>query len=205
MPDSTTVQIQGYLDRFLDGDAAAKAALVRVAEDRLLVLTRRLLRDYPRGREHDDTEGIFQEAYIRLHSALDELKPATVRQFLGLATVTIRRTLLDIVRKLRGRGAEKRNRALSLDEGGSGDAGPFEPAAPEGPDRFGVTEDLNGAIDELPAEIKEVLELHIYQGLTLVEIAQLIGAHKDTVKRRWAKARVLLAEKLGVFDPNENT
>jgi RNA polymerase sigma-70 factor (ECF subfamily) len=200
--ESTTVQIQGLLDRFLGGDATAKAALVRVAEERLLVLTRRLLREYPGGREHDDTEGIFQEAYLRFHSALDEVRPATVRQFLGLAAVAIRRTLLDLVRKFRGRGAERRNRPVSLDRGTTPDAGGYDPPAPEGPDRFTLTEDLFAAVDELPEELREVVQLHHFHGLAQAEIAALLGVHEDTIKRRWSKARIRLADKLAAFDPN---
>src|SRR4051812_9476461 len=114
MTVSTTVQIQGLLDRFIGGDEEAKAELIRVAEGRLHVLTRQLLKGFPGGRGHDDTTGIFNEAYTRLHSSLDELKPATVRQFFGLAALEIRRTLLDIVRKLRGRGATPNPRGTSL-------------------------------------------------------------------------------------------
>lgn len=196
---STTVQIQALLDRFLGGDEAARAALVGVAEERLLVLTRRMLRDYPRGREHDDTEGIFHEAYLRFHTALDEAKPGTTRQFLGLAALAVRRTLLDLVRKFRGRGADKRTRPVSLD---GDDVGRWEPAAVEGPDRFVLSEGLFSAIDELPDELKEVVMLHHFQGLSQGEIAGLLGLHEDSVKRRWAKARLLLADTLAAFGPD---
>ena len=201
MSDSTTVQIQGLLDRFLGGDATAKAALVRVAEDRLLILTRKVLQDFPRGREHDDTEGIFQESYLRLHSALDEVKPTTVRQFLGLAALAIRRTLLDLVRKLRGRGAEKRTRPVSLNREDA-DGGAWDPPEPSAPNRFDLTEDLFAAVDGLSDDLKEVVMLHHFQGLAQAEIAGLIGIHEDSVKRRWAKARVILADKLAAFDLN---
>ena len=194
MDGSTTVQIQDLLDRFLKGDAAAKAALVRVAEDRLLILTRRMLRDYPRGREYDDTQGIFNEAYLRLHTALDEAKPGTAREFFGLAALAIRRTLLDLVRKFRGRGSVKRNRPGILD----GDVGVTGPE----PDRFALSEDLFSAIDELPDDLKEVVMLHHFQGLSQGEIADLLGLHEDSVKRRWAKAKIVLAGKLAAFCPD---
>ena len=199
MSESTTVQIQVLLDRHLCGYATAKAALIRVAEERLQILTRKMLRDFPRGREHDDTAGIFNESYLRLHTALDAEKPTTVRQFLGLAALAIRRTLLDLVRKLRGRGVDKRNRPLSFEGDGSNR---IDPAAPEGPNPFDLAEDLLAAVDKLPDDLKEVVMLHHFQGLAQAEIAGLIGIHADTVKRRWAKARVILADKLAAFDPN---
>ena len=113
MCDSTTVQIEVLLQKFRTGDSAAKSALINVAKERLLNLTSQLLGGFPRGREHDDTTGIFNESYLRLHEALDDLKPETVRTFLGLAALEIRRTLLDVVRKLSGRGKEKRGRSES--------------------------------------------------------------------------------------------
>ena len=61
MSDSTTAQIQNLLERFVGGDPTAKVAPVGVAENRLVELTW-LFRGFPRGREHDDTMGIFQEA-----------------------------------------------------------------------------------------------------------------------------------------------
>ena len=191
MDGSTTVQIQVLLDRFHGGDAAAKAELVRISEDRLLQLTHWMLHDYPRGREHDDTKGIFNESYLRFHTALDEAKPATARQFLGLAALAIRRTLLDLVRKYRGRGEKPWYPPGNLDgiEGGQ-----FVE-----PDRFALSEDIFSAIDELPDDLREVVMLHHFQGLLHAEIAGLLGLHEDSVKRRWAKARLSLSRKLVAY------
>src|SRR5476649_986448 len=80
MSDSTTVQLEALLEKFRTGDPAAKNGLINVAKERLLKLTSQLLGGFPRGREHDDTTGIFNESYLRLHTALDEVKPTTVRQ-----------------------------------------------------------------------------------------------------------------------------
>lgn len=203
MTESTTVQIQGLLDRFIGGDDKAKAELIKVAESRLLVLTRQLLRGFSRGRDHDDTTGIFNEAYLRLHSSLDELKPTTVRQFFGLAALEIRRTLLDVVRKITTRSKEgKRPRPTSIDAGGA-DGGRIDvPIEDEVQKRFDLTEALFAAIDTLPKELQEVVMLLHFQGMTQAEVAGLFGVHEDTVKRWWASARRQLADTLSAFNPN---
>ena len=202
MTESTTVQIQGLLDRFIGGDDKAKAELIKVAESRLLVLTRQLLRGFSRGRDHDDTTGIFNEAYLRLHSSLDELKPTTVRQFFGLAALEIRRTLLDVVRKITTRSNVKRTRPTSLDAAGP-DGGRIDvPIEDEVQKRFDLTEALFTAIDMLPKELQEVVMLLHFQGMTQAEVAGLFGVHEDTVKRWWASARRQLADSLSAFDPN---
>jgi len=204
MSDSTTVQIDALLLKFHAGDAAAKGALIDVAKERLMVLTSKLLGGFPRGREHDDTTGIFNESYLRLHSALEEVKPKSVRQFLGLAALEIRRTLLDVVRKLSGRGKEKRGRKASLDANDAEGEGRIDvPISDPARKRFEMAEDLFAAMDRLPEELREVVMLHHFQGLMQSEVAALLGVHEDTVKRKWATAQVKLAKHLAAYDPAE--
>jgi RNA polymerase sigma factor (sigma-70 family) len=200
MSESTTVQIQGLLDRFVGGDEKAKANLIKVAEGRLLVLTRQLLRGFPDGRGHDDTTGIFNEAYLRLHSSLDEVKPTTVRQFFGLAALEIRRTLLDLVRKFRGRGKNPNPKPRPLDPPGTGGQRIDPPVRDAFQERIDLTEALFNAIDKLPDKLQEVTMLHHFQGLRQAEVAGLLGVHEDTVKRWWNEALVELADLLPGYD-----
>lgn len=202
MTESTTIQIQGWLDRFIAGDEKAKAELIRVAKSRLIVLTRQLLRGFPDVRDHDDTTGIFNEAYLRLHTSIDEVKPTTVRQFFGLAALEIRRTLLDLIRNIRGRGKGPKPTKVSIDAAGPEGQRIDPPAKDDLGTRLELTEALFAAIDKLPADLQEVVMLLHFQGLTQAEVGGLIGKHEDTVKKMWAKARRLLAGQLSAFDPN---
>ena len=47
-------------------------------------------------------------------------------------------------------------------------------------------------MDLLPAQEREVFELHWYQGLTHGDAAEVLGVSVDTIKRRWQSARLLL-------------
>lgn len=214
--ESTTVFLQAALDKFLAGDPKAKAELVNRAEKRLMILARKLLRGFGPG--PDETAAIVSEAYLKLHTALDAVRPNTVRQFFGLASLQMRRVLLDLVRAAK-RGGKK----VSIDD----PEGKIDvPVGENRNDGSDLVTDLYEAIDKLPDDLKEVVELLYLHGITPAEAGQLIGipaeetvplptkvgmtqaeagrqlgVHEDTVKRRWAKARVLLAGKLAAFDP----
>jgi RNA polymerase sigma-70 factor (ECF subfamily) len=51
-------------------------------------------------------------------------------------------------------------------------------------------------MDLLPAQEREVFELHWYQGLTHGDAAEVLGVSLDTIKRRWQSARLLLYQAL---------
>lgn len=190
---ATTFQVQSLLDRLLAGDRAAKDELINRAHDRLIIITRKLLGSYSRLRVEEETAGVLNEAYLRLHSALDEVKPATVRDFFGLVALQVRRVLLDTIRKIEGRGAERRPRKVSLDDEG------VDVSGTAAADRS-VALDLLEAIELLPDEEREAVELLFFQGWTQPEAAEILGVHQDTVKRRWARARVKLAHRLAAFE-----
>ncbi len=190
MLNSSTVHIQAALDKFLAGDPAAKAELVNRAGERLMVLARKLLRGF--GSRPDETAAVVSESYLKLHKALDQVRPTTVRQFLALASLQMRRVLIDLVRASRRRGVVVNEGSEQFDHpDGSGD----------GTDWATLVIDLYDAIDTLDDELKEVVMLHYFQGLSQAEVGEMVGVHEDTVKRRWAKARLALAGKLAGLDP----
>lgn len=96
-PGNTT-QLQALLDKAGEGDQTAYDELIVQASDRLLKLTRKMLRSYPHLRRWEQTDDVFQNAVMRLHRSLSEVQPESVRQFFGLAATQIRRTLIDLAR-----------------------------------------------------------------------------------------------------------
>lgn len=205
MSESTTVQIQLCLDRLAASDPNARAELVRLSAERLLALTRKLLGGFRRVRQNfDDTTGVFNEAYLKLHRSLEQVKPPTVREFMGLAALEIRRVLVDQIRKLVGRGAEPHPSEVpfSLFESDDDSHRSLDPASrADENSRLATVMDLLEAISRLKDEEQEAVHLIFFQGLTQAEAAEVMGVHKDTVKRYWASARVRLASKLTAFDP----
>ena len=97
-PEDQLAQTQFLLDQAARGDEQAYDDLLNRASDRLLKLTRKMLRRYPNLRRWEQTDDVFQNAAIRLHRSLKKVKPDSARSFYGLATVEIRRTLIDLCR-----------------------------------------------------------------------------------------------------------
>ena len=54
--------------------------------------------------------------------------------------------------------------------------------------------ELHEAIESLPSEQKEVVELLFYNGLSQDEAAEIIGVSTRTVKRYWRTAKLRLFE-----------
>jgi RNA polymerase sigma factor (TIGR02999 family) len=200
MSDSTTTLVlQNLLTRFAAGDAAAKKELINRAYERLIRVARKLLNSFSGVRAEEETAGVLSDAYLRLHTSLDEVKPQSVRQFMGLAALEIRRTLLDRVRKMRGRGKGERPNKVSLSDDNSQGPGKDVPAPGVDDGKLGLVLDLLEALETLPEEEREVVELLFFYGCTQPEAGEIIGVHEDTVKRRWSKARIKLAGKLAAF------
>ena len=96
MPGShgTDTQIQNLIDLSLQGDAGAKEALLQHACDRLLRMTRRTFRNYPYLRRWEATDDVFQNAMVRFHRALREVRVESVRHFFNLAGLQISNIIL---------------------------------------------------------------------------------------------------------------
>ncbi len=198
---TTTLVLQNLLARVAAGDAQSKEELINRAYERLILVARKLLGSFSRVRVEEETAGVLNEAYPKLHRALDDVKPATVREFMCLAALQIRRTLLDSIRRLEGRGQTARPDKVSLDAGDSAPGGAVIPATGNDISKIGLAIDLLEALEALPEEEREVVELLFFYGYTQHEAAEIVGVHEDTIKRRWSKARIRLAGKLATFAP----
>ena len=72
---SQTQQIQSLIDRLQAGDLSARDELIRSACDRLMHLTRKMLRSYPRVKRWEETGDVFQNAAMRLYRTLQNVTP----------------------------------------------------------------------------------------------------------------------------------
>ena len=188
-----TVVLQSCLDRMRAGDNEADNDLVKVVQSRLRALVNRMFRGFPNVRGIADMDDVFQESVIDLLRTLRKLRPATTRDFMNLAAVHIRRELLDLARRVKGK------QTLSLSAPGSTDSPiQHEPAAPEDADMDEWVE-LHEAVDRLPMEEREVVSLVFYHGWKQEEIAKLLNVSVKTVRRRWSKARNAI-RKLAEFE-----
>src|SRR5580704_7430008 len=102
-PAFDSVNLRNYIARWQAGDRAAADELLRATSARLEKLARRMTRSFPNVRGQADTGDVLQNSLIRLLRTLQTLRPATTRDFFNLAAVHIRRELLDLARRCKGK------------------------------------------------------------------------------------------------------
>jgi RNA polymerase sigma-70 factor (ECF subfamily) len=196
-PSFSTTRLQAWLDRLQTGDPAAPDELLRRVGGRLERLARKMLGRFPGVRRWAETGDVLQNATLRLLRALQEVRPANTREFFGLAAEQLRRELLDLSRHFfgpRGAGAHHASQAGHTDPQGEG----CEPA-----DSTNEGEELerwcafHEAVEQLPAEEREVVGLAFYHGWTQAQIAELFQVDERTIRRRWQSACLRLHELVG--------
>jgi RNA polymerase sigma factor (TIGR02999 family) len=134
------------------------------------------------------TTTLVHEAYLRL---ADQTRARFVDRshFLAVATLAMRRILVDYARRYH---TEKR--------GGNAARVSLDDAMVEAEDRADVLLAVDEALTEL-AEVDErlsrVVECRFFGGLTEEETAEVLGVTARTVRRDWVKAKGWLSRALG--------
>lgn len=194
MAIATDTQIQNLVQLATSGDSQARELLLLHTNDRLMRLTRKMLRGYPKLRRWEQTDDVCQNAMLRLHRALDGVEIESAAHFFNLAATQIRRELCDLARRHfgpQGGGANHHTDHAPSDEAG----GTLANRSQEPHDLQSWTE-FHQQIENLPDDQREVFNLVWYEGLTQEEAAEAIGISLRTLKRRWQSARLLLHERL---------
>lgn len=197
-PDRVS-RLHDTLARLRAGDASARTDLINHSCERLRLLTHWMLRGYPQLRRWEQTDDILQGALLRLYRSLEEVKPDSVRGFLGLASRQIQRELLDLWRHHFGPRGTGAKHVSDSDLRDAVAAGPADSAP--GPASAVALADLQivvqQKVESLPDAEREVVDLLFYQGLTHEQAAAVLGVSSKSVQRRWLSARLKLHEMLG--------
>jgi RNA polymerase sigma factor (sigma-70 family) len=201
--EPSTAQLQALLDRAcLESQQAQQPEyepLIAIASERLLRLTRRMLRNYPHLRRWEQTEDIFQTAVMKLYRSLSEVRPASVREFFGLAVLQIRRTLIDLARHHFGPEGEAAHHHSDHRPAAAGDD-PNRLRDPVSrscrPETLAEWSEFHELVDRLPPDERDIFHLVWYAGLPQKDIAELMHISLPTVQRRWYAAQLNLYELL---------
>jgi RNA polymerase sigma factor (sigma-70 family) len=189
-----TSQLHKWIDGLRGGDRAAQDQLFRAVGDRLERLARKMLRDYPRVKRWTDTGDVLQNASLRLLRALQEVHPASTREFFSLAAELIRRELLDLARHFyssKGMGNQRSSPALV-----DNSSAPADPAADTDEREVDKWCAFHEQVARLPAEEREVVGLIFYHGWTQAEVADFFQVTERTIRRRWQAALLKLHDVL---------
>jgi RNA polymerase sigma-70 factor (ECF subfamily) len=195
MPDASleTAQLHQFIQRWQNGDAGAADMLFRTIAGRLEHLARRMLRGYPNVRPWVDTADVLQGTVCRLLNTLRKLQPPTTRDFFNLAAAHVRRELLDLARR-----HARREQPQGF---GTGESAALAPAPVDtsivAAEELELWTRFHEAVEELPAEEREVFGLSFYHAWTQQQIAELLGVNERTIRRRWQSACRQLNRKVG--------
>jgi len=176
------------MERYADGDAAAFSTLYDALAPRLFRFAARRLQN------HATAEDVVQQTLLQIHSARDHFTRGAA--VLPWAYAIARRLVIDASRR-RGR-EELRADPMQGSEEPSGGTSPDE-ALQHKRSEAALRHDLR----TLPAAHREAFELLKLDGLSVGEIAEILGitrnlvkvrAHRATVELRKAEARREQAE-----------
>lgn len=188
---SASFRIEECLARFRENREAAIDELTGLIYDRFRALTGRILsRQFPV--LHGQTDDACHDALLRLHTALrnENVAPHNQRELCGLAARHIRFALHDLV-------SRHRRAAQQFPEPPDQSAQSLGQFAVElttfDPERLAAWTEFQEGVQRLDAELREVIDLVLYGGLTHQEAADALGVPLTTVQWRWRAVKVRLA------------
>lgn len=180
-----------WLERLHAGDRVALDQLVPMLYNELRDLARRLLDGERPGHTLTPT-ALVHEAYLRL--ARERRIGAEHRgAFFAVAGVAMRRILIESARR---RHRIKRGNAPQQVGFETADAADALVADSEIEELLAI----DAALDTLgqgSQRARQVVELRIFVGLTVEEVAEVLGVNEKTVRRDWLVARAWLRRELG--------
>ncbi|HZF15363.1 MAG TPA: sigma-70 family RNA polymerase sigma factor [Steroidobacteraceae bacterium] len=204
MSEPVDSRVTQLLHEWSGGSHAALGELMPLVYEEL----RRLAQAHLRRERSDHTlqrTALANEAFLRLVNQ-KQIEWQSRGHFLALASTLMRRILVD---HARGQKASKRgsgSKAVSLDETAAafaddtgdcrarlGDA--LAVAADPAVDLVAIDEALT-RFEAIDPRQSRIVELRFFGGLTIEEIAPVLGISEATVKREWAIARAWLRREL---------
>jgi RNA polymerase sigma-70 factor, ECF subfamily len=173
------------LQRFSGGDPEAADELIALLYKDL----RRMASYYLRQERRDHTlqpTALVHEAYLRLANQ-KHVRWQSRTQFFAIASQLMRRILVDYARR---HNAVKRGAAAKV---------PFEEAfllSKEAPQQMLALDEMMGRLATIDAQQAQIVELRVFGGLTVEEVANLLNISPATIKRDWSVARAWLSREI---------
>lgn len=182
---ATAGEITRLLAALQDGDRRAFDRLVPIVYDELRRSARR--QRALGGSDTVSTTALVHETYLKLAGSGGELGRSR-QHFFNVAARAMRQVLVDYARR---RAAVKRGGglgALALDEARVG-------VYRQAEEIIAVHQALE-RLEELEPRLARVVELRFFAGLSVEEVADLLGVTDRTVKRDWRRARAFLYQQV---------
>ncbi|MFN0134476.1 MAG: ECF-type sigma factor [Phycisphaerales bacterium] len=187
--DDRATQLTGIINLAGEGSKRASSELLPLVYDELRRLAQDRLRNEPANLTLQAT-ALVHEAYLRL-GADRSIKWEGRRHYFGAAAIAMRRILIE---RARQRAGPKRG-------GGRGRV-PLTDAeitsAGESPSTIDwlALEDALAALERTDPDLARIVEMRYFAGLSVEQVADLLGVSARTVNRDWRLARAFLHDHL---------
>ncbi|HKD53361.1 MAG TPA: ECF-type sigma factor [Steroidobacteraceae bacterium] len=168
------------------GDRSAADRLFALMYEELKRLARGSLRKHAAGGELDlHTTMLVHESFLRLVGG-EACAPADRLAFYSYIGKVMRSVVLDCVREGQARKRGGDQSFVTLTTG--------VPEQVLDSAELVALEDALSALERLAPDLRELVELRYFAGLTVAEISELTGRPLRSVEREWHKARLLLQQ-----------
>ena len=179
--------VTGLIVRWRTGDSDAFEELLPLVYDELRELASRYLRRERIGHTLQAT-ALVHEVYFRL-TGRERALVKDRAHFFAVAAQAMRRILVDHARK------QQAGKRISASDQIALERLPDLPNTPS-VDLLALHDALS-RLFEVDARQARIVELRYFGGLTVEEIAELLGISRSTVERYWRVARLWLQRRLG--------
>ena len=199
-----TEVFEEWIERARAGDREARERVLAEADVRLMRLVPPLLAGYQGARRWDGPDEIRQLVLVRLNGALDAIAREKRIDFAGLLFRLARWVLINQDERHNGPHGLA---AHYLTKGGDDSGQPGLPLPGLDPlaemtgastafDRAERCKQVRAAIETLPPELRDVVDLLFFDGASQVEAALALGVTDKTIRNRYTRAVSRLARLL---------
>jgi RNA polymerase sigma factor (TIGR02999 family) len=205
MGDEPQGRVTQLLNEWSGGREAALSELMPLVYEQLRQLAQRHLRREPADHTLQRT-ALVNEAFLRLVNQ-HNVEWQSRSHFLALASQLMRRILVDHARRQHASKRGSGVKAISMDSTVAVFAEDGDAEAPQIGDALAMVAEpevdltaIDAALTRLEAfDVRQskVVELRFFGGLTIEDIAPVLGISEATVKRDWTLARAWLRSELG--------
>lgn len=203
MEPSEAGQFEDLLDQARRGQPAERDRLFAACRDRLLLAARGELQS--RLQAKVDPSDLVQQTLLEAHRDFARFQGETAAQWWSWLRSILDRNAADVARAYLGTAKRQAGREVAFRPAGSDSLAPGaapEPAADDAtPSQQVMLDDrqrrLALAIEQLPADYRQVIELRNLQRLPFDEVAERMGRSRPAVQMLWARALKKLQSQLG--------
>jgi RNA polymerase sigma factor (TIGR02999 family) len=182
MTETNALPVTRLLRAWRDGDKTALDQLLPLVHTELHRLAHRMMRRENPGHTWQTTE-LVHEAYLHVVGQQD-VEWQDRAHFFAIAAQVMRRLLVDHARAQQVEKRGGRAQHVSLDE--------VTLIAPHRPAALLALDDALDRLAHFDAQKSRIVELRFFGGLTVEEVAEVLGIAAITVKREWARAKLWL-------------